>query len=94
MTLTREELWSTVRDVVAEVLSPSGVAAEDITPDSLVSDLGLTSVDAIHTLIILEERLGKNLDFEELVMRDGEYVTDLSLHDLHGYLCRQLGVVG
>jgi len=87
-----EELWTLVHGIVADLVSANGIDAADITRESMATELGLSSVDTIHMMIILEERLGDNLDLEPLVMHDGEYVTDLSLRDLHELLCRQLGL--
>jgi len=89
---TAEEVWIIVRDAVAEVASPNGIAPEDITRDSMASELGLSSVDTIHIMIMLEERLGDELDLEGLVMKEGEYVTDLSLRALHEHLCERLAL--
>jgi len=90
MKLTREDIWIIVRDTIAEVASSNGIDPEDVTRDSRASELGLSSVDTIHTMIMLEERLGDDIDLESLVMRDGEYVADLSLSDLHEHLCQRL----
>jgi acyl carrier protein len=90
MNLTREDVWIIVRDTIAEVASGNGIDPEDITRESQASELGLSSVDTIHTMIILEERLGDDIDLESLVMRNGEYASDLSLSELHEHLCRRL----
>jgi acyl carrier protein len=88
---TRDELWTMVRDIVAEMVSANGIDPEDIQPGSLlVADLGFASVDTIHMMINLEDRVGNNLDLEALVLKDGQYVPDLSMGDLHDYVSRQL----
>ena len=43
-------------------------------------------------MIMLEDRLSMPLNFQELAVRDGEYVEDISLGDLHVFLCRSVGV--
>jgi acyl carrier protein len=93
MTPTRDEIWTVVRDIVAEMVSVNGIDPEEIQPSSqLAADFGLSSVDTIHLMISLEERLGDHLDLEKLVMKDGVYITELAVGDLHDFLCRQLGI--
>lgn len=88
---TRDELWTIVRDVVAEMVSANGIDPEDIQPDSmLVADLGFASVDTIHMMISLQDRVKSDLDMEGLVLKDGQYVPDLAVGDLHDYVSRQL----
>lgn len=88
---TREELWTIVRDILAEMVSANGIGPEDIQRDSLLAaDLGFASVDTIHLMLNLEDRLGYNVDVEALVLRDGQYVSDLAAGDLHDYISRQL----
>jgi acyl carrier protein len=91
MTLTRDEVWTIVRDVVAEMVSGNGVDPGDIQRDSLlVADLGFASVDTIHMMINLEDRVGNDLDLEGVVMKDGQYLPDLSVGELQDYISRQL----
>jgi acyl carrier protein len=59
---------------------------------SLVSDLGFASVDIIHLVVDLEETLkaGK-LGFDELLMKDGQYVDDLRVEQLVSFLQAKMG---
>lgn len=86
---TREELWTVLHQVVAEMVEINGIDPEDVGLDSaLNSELGLTSVDAIHLMITLEERLGNEIDLESAIAVDGEYTSDMTMRDLHDQLCR------
>lgn len=57
----------------------------------LVADLGFASIDIIHLVVALEEHFehGK-LGFEQLLMRDGQYIEDLSVADLVDFLTQKL----
>jgi acyl carrier protein len=59
---------------------------------SLVNDLGFASVDIIHLVVDLEETLkaGK-LGFDELLMKDGQYVDDLRVEQLVSFLQAKMG---
>lgn len=95
MTETRsaEEVWVGVRELVAEMVEHAGVELEEIEPGTMLgADLGLSSVDTIYVMMSLEERFGDELDLEGLMVRDGEYRTDLSMRELHEFLCAQLEV--
>ncbi|HVR95032.1 MAG TPA: hypothetical protein VMW27_00350 [Thermoanaerobaculia bacterium] len=88
---TREELWTILRDVVTEMVCANGIDPEDIQRDSLLmGDLGFASVDTIHLMINLEDRVGKTLDVEALVLKDGQYVADLAMGELHDFISGQL----
>ena len=45
----------------------------------LVADLDFSSVDIIQLCVALEQSYERKLRFQELLMRDGSYVSDLSL---------------
>jgi acyl carrier protein len=75
------------------LLAERGEEAPALTPDTRISaELGISSVDAIHMMIMLEDRLSTPLNFQELAVRDGEYVQDISLGELRAFLCRSVGV--
>ena len=89
----RQELWTILHHVVAETVKANGIDAADIAPDSLLgAELGLTSVDTIHVMITLEERLGHTLDLESAVMVEDEYASDLTMRELHSKLCKIVDV--
>ena len=45
----------------------------------LVADLDFASVDVIQLCVALEQSYERKLGFQDLLMRDGSYVSDLSL---------------
>jgi acyl carrier protein len=94
-TLTREYVWTVVHDIVAEMIHRPGVEPEEIGRASrLQQDLGLSSMDVMHLMMNIEEQLGADLRPEDLFAgRDADMV-DLSMAELHDFLCSQLGVPG
>lgn len=88
---TRQEVWTILHEVVAETVEVNGFDPEDVQPETLLSsELGLTSIDAIHVMLELEDRLDADIELQDVVIKDGEYVVDLSLKELHDYVCEAL----
>lgn len=86
---SRQELWVVLHQVVAETVKANGIDAQDIEPGSLLgAELGLTSVDTIHVMITLEERLDRAVDLESAVMVDDELAPDMTMQELHDRLCK------
>ena len=79
--------------LVTELLAERGEEAGPLAETTKISaDLGISSVEAIHLMILLEDRVGSPLSFQDLAVRDGEYVDDLTLGELRAFVCRTLGV--
>lgn len=94
-TRTRAECWATIVATLTDLLEEQGSEPGEVTPQTrLNADLGISSVDAIHLMIMLEDRLDTPLDFEALAVRDGEYVQDLALGELLDFVARSLGAAG
>lgn len=82
-----ERVWNALIEVIGEILEDLGEDPGEITRETmLVGDLGLSSVEAIHIAIMLENRLRIALNFESLAVRDGEYVDDLSLGTIQDFV--------
>jgi acyl carrier protein len=62
-----------VQDWGLDLTTPIGPAT------MLVADLDFASVDIIQLCVALEQTYERKLGFQELLMRDGSYVGDLSL---------------
>ena len=80
------------------VLKVLGKLVEDwdldqpIGPGSqIVADLGFESIDLIQLVVALEQHFGnRKLGFNELLMRDGRYVDDLSVTEIVDFLAARL----
>lgn len=90
---TVEECWSVIVETLTELLEESGEEPGPIEPRTMLNaNLGISSVDAIHLMIMLEDRLQKPFSFEKLAVRDGEYVQDLSMAELLKFVADSLGL--
>ena len=90
--MTTREIWDHITAAITELLADRGEEPGDMTDTTkLNAGLGISSVEAIHLMIMLEERLGVPLNFQELAVRDGEYVDDLELRELSAFVGRTLG---
>ncbi|MEN8718707.1 MAG: hypothetical protein ABF296_00430 [Oceanococcaceae bacterium] len=62
-----------------------------ITGESrLLADLGFESIDVIQFMVAVEEDIaGRKLPFNDLVMKDGRYVDDLSVRQMAVFLTKE-----
>lgn len=90
---SRNDCWAVIVEALTALLEEQGNEPGEITPATMLNaDLGIASVDAIHMMIMLEDRLNAPLSFEKLAVRDGEYVEDLSVAELHDFIAESLGI--
>ena len=53
----------------------------------LIGDLAFESVDVVHQMLAIQEHYGRHdIPFEDLLMRDGRYVTDLDVDQIAAFL--------
>jgi acyl carrier protein len=91
----RTDCWTLIVGTVTEVLEERGDEPGELTPATMLNaDLGISSVDAIHIVIMLEDRLGIPLSFETLAVKDGEYVEDLALSELLRFVEQSVSGIG
>jgi len=81
--MTRDEIETRVRDVLADVL---GVDEDEVTPDAtLTGDLGAESIDFLDVVFRLEQAFDFKIEQGELfpdnVAQDPEYVQDGRITD-------------
>jgi acyl carrier protein len=64
-----------------------------IGPDTaIVAELGFESLDVVYLVTSIEERYGRrDMPFEQLLMVDGSYVTDLTVKQIAQFLQEQIG---
>lgn len=91
--LSEDRVWSDIVDVITQLLADRGEEPAGLAAGTKVSaELGLSSVDTIHMMIMLEDKLELPLNFQDLAVRDGEYVEDLTLGELQAFICRSAGL--
>ncbi|MGJ8669360.1 MAG: sulfotransferase [Oceanococcus sp.] len=69
---------------VEEILTAIGEDADDeLTPDlKLIQDLEFESIDFVQLIVVIEQRLGQKVGFQDMLMQDGKYVQDLSIQQI------------
>lgn|GEM_PF-2072103 len=88
---TRQECFEVIEDVLIELLDELGQDPEPIEPATMLNaDLGITSIDAIHLMVLLEDNIGQALSFQDLAIRNGRYVDDISIGELLDFVADSL----
>lgn len=79
---TKAKAWNILVACLCQVLADSGIEADDILPTSSSAELGITSIEAMHTLIMVEDETGWELDFQALLDGNGKYPLDMTIGGL------------
>jgi len=80
--------------LLSDMVQDWGIEAEEITAGTrLVADLEFVSVDIIHLVVAIEEDLKRpKMGFQELLMKDGRYVDDITVRQLAEFVAGKLQV--
>lgn len=90
---TRQECFAVIESALFELLDELGQEADVIDPETLLyADLGITSIDAIHLMVLLEDQIGRPMNFQDLAVRDGRYIDDLSVNELLDFVATSLNL--
>ena len=86
--LLRDTVESTVVAVIEDLIQDWGLELDGgVGPSTrLVADLEFASVDIIQLCVALEEAYARKLRFQELLMKDGSYVGDLSVQQFARFI--------
>ena len=80
---TAQEIESSVMEIVKEMTEDWDLEMDDLEPDAgLVEELCFSSVDFLHLLAAVEMKIGRKLSYEELLVQDGSYRTELTVRQL------------
>jgi acyl carrier protein len=91
----REKIWLTITETLEEVLSQQGRKISPMSPESFINrDLDVSSIDFVHTLMGLEEKLDQAFEFEKIALRDGKYRDDLTLGELWEFMVESDAATG
>lgn len=84
----KEVVEKTVADVVADLTQDWGLELENGIDSNtkLVKDLEFASVDIIQLCVALEQHYDRKFGFQDLLMRDGSYVDDLSVSQIADFI--------
>ena len=79
---------ATVIGIIVDLIQDWGLdLAEEISgKTTLVNDLEFTSVDIIQLCVAIEQHYERKIGFQDLLMKNGSYVADLSIGQIDNYL--------
>ncbi|MEO0509785.1 MAG: acyl carrier protein [Verrucomicrobiota bacterium] len=82
----KNDILVTISGILTTMLEDMGIEEEIETGSKLVEDLGFSSVDSLHIMASIDMELGKKLPYEKLVLRGGQYVSDLTVQELADFV--------
>ncbi|MFB8787462.1 MAG: phosphopantetheine-binding protein [Potamolinea sp.] len=91
MQLAQVEIQSAIVHILQDMTQEWDLDLSDINPETkLVEDLNFGSIDIIHLVVAIEEHFQKKLGFNELLMKNGQYVEDITIEDLVSFVSHKL----
>ena len=94
--LKQDTTIGTVVAIVEDLIQDWGLDLDGpIDSDTLLAgDLEFASVDIIQLCVALEQSYGRRFGFQDLLMKDGSYVGDLSLRQFAAFIDTKLASEG
>jgi acyl carrier protein len=91
-TVTTEVVEKTLLEIVRDLIQDWGLCLDDDIKGhtKLVADLEFASVDIIQLCVAIEQHYGHKMGFQDLLMKDGSYVSDLSITQVADFLVDRL----
>jgi len=87
----RQACLAIIQDALTELLEELGQEPDRIELTTMINaDLGVTSIDAIHLMVLLEDRIGRPMSFQDLAIRNGRYVDDIAVGELLDFVAASL----
>ena len=82
--------------ITADLIQDWGLSLEEAVSGHtfLVNDLEFASVDIIQLCVALEQHFDRKLGFQEMLMDNGSYVSDLSISQVAEFIELQLSTIG
>jgi acyl carrier protein len=77
-------------DILGELTADWGLDATIGSDTTMVGDIGLASIDFIQLVVAIESAYKRKLGFQDLLMKDGAYVSDLSVRQIASFVHERL----
>ena len=92
MRLAESKIEATIIDLLKDMTQDWDLDLnEKISPETkIVEDLSFASVDIIHLIVSIEEHYKQKLGFQELVMRNGRYIDDITVNEFVEFVSAKL----
>lgn len=81
----RSSAWRVFVELLVEALEDQGIESEDVTAEISSDELGLSSMDAMHVVVALEDHFGWQLDFQQMLDQDGDYPRNITMGRLFDF---------
>ncbi|MCA9778468.1 MAG: acyl carrier protein [Candidatus Eremiobacteraeota bacterium] len=78
-----QEIENSIMEILKEMTEDWDLEMDELEPDAgLVEELCFSSVDFLHLMAAVEMKIGRKLNYEELLVEDGSYRTELTVREL------------
>lgn len=86
--LTTEAIEKTLVEIIEDLIQDWGLDLDKAIGGhtKLVADLEFASIDVIQLCVAIEQHYGHKMGFQDLLMVDGSYVSDLSIGQIADFL--------
>jgi|ERR1041385_368415 acyl carrier protein len=89
--MNETQIRSEITQLLQETINTWNLGEESIHDDTrLIGDLGFASVDLIHLMASIEMRFHRKFPYDEIIIRDGQYVDDITVLELINFVSRNL----
>lgn len=83
MEKTKPEIREAIKEILDEMIEMYDLPSTEITDELLlIETLGFSSVDIMHFLASVDMRFERHLPYDKIMLKDGEYVSDLSFGEV------------
>jgi acyl carrier protein len=85
---TKEAIEKTLVEIVEDLIQDWGIDLDNGVTGTmlLVNDLDFASVDIIQLCVAIEQHYDRKIGFQDLLMKNGSYVSDLSIVQIVDFL--------
>ncbi len=92
MSVTKETIAKILIEIIEDLTQDWGVDLDESISEKtqLVNDLDFASVDIIQLFVAIEQHYDKKIGFQDLLMKDGSYVSDLSIMQITDFVNNKL----
>ncbi|HMQ60565.1 MAG TPA: hypothetical protein PKE06_07855 [Flavilitoribacter sp.] len=89
--MTKKEVEQVLVEILNDMIEMYELPEMEITAETkLIEDLGFSSVDIMHMLATADMRFQAHVPYEEMVLKDGEYVTELAVGEVAAYVSENI----
>lgn len=87
MQTTAKEITQAIVDILNETIEMYELPKVEITRATQLSgSLGFTSIDMMHVLASVDMRFSTHLPYDSLIMKNGQYISDLSVGEIADFV--------